>query len=193
MNQVEMLSWLVPVLPAATRPPASGYFFAVPSVRTLLIAYATAVAMRGSRTWRQSAVGTASALPFLSSTLVIAIGSQNVPLEAKVAKAAAMVIGATSLMPRIMDGTIVIGWPSARWKPRLFATSVISHRSSWFPMSTYAVLTELAVALSTVMKPEPTPSTLLGLHGFPRSLNGCAPRHLSLIHISEPTRRTPIS
>src|SRR5450830_1753443 len=123
-----MLLLVVPVFPAATRPPASADFFAVPSLRTLLIAYSTALVIRCSSTWWQPASGMGSSLPVVSVTLVIATGEQNVPLAAKVASAAAIVSGATSLVPRIMDGKGLILAPSARWKPRLSATFVMSHR-----------------------------------------------------------------
>ncbi len=111
----------------------------------------TAWASSGVIAWRHPASGTVSSLPSRPTTFSIAIGLQNTPSAENAANAAAMVSGATSLVPITPDGTIFMSAPSARCTPSSSEPVKILHRLSLVAMSMKALLTEFLVASSTVM------------------------------------------
>src|SRR4051812_35976408 len=104
----------------------------------------TAAATSGEMACSHLDLGTLYVLPCASLTELSAMGSQYSPLLAKVAKAAAMVIGATSWPPMRKDGVVTSSsLPSAaRCTPIRLAASRMSHRSSMAASATVAEFTD---------------------------------------------------
>ncbi len=133
-------------------------------VHTLLIAWFIALAICGSTACVQFALGMGISSPDGLVTLVIAMGSQYMPPEANVAKAAAIFSGATDWLPSTLAGSGSKALPLPPCTtPRLAAPSMIEHRSSWVAIAMKAEFTELRVASSTDMTPLLPPSALPNL------------------------------
>ena len=92
---------MLPVLPAASRPICA--LRAVPRSTTPRSTSVTVSAICGSMACRQSSCANSIGWPLESSTSTTALAGQNFPCAGKVAYAAAMASGLTSLTPRVND------------------------------------------------------------------------------------------